>query len=58
MGTSSPRMAGRSQGWMVFYGIISIVLGVVLWRGILGLDQTIAVLLVLVGLKKIFCGCQ
>lgn len=49
---------GKSQGWMVFYGVVSIVLGVVLWRGILGLEQTIALLLVLVGLKKIFCGCQ
>ncbi len=52
-------MPGRkSQGWMVFYGVVSIVLGVVLWRGLLSLEETIALLLVLVGLKKIFCGCQ
>jgi uncharacterized membrane protein HdeD (DUF308 family) len=43
-----------SSGMFVFAGIISIILGLVLWFGYLTLTQVFALLLVLMGIKKLY----
>jgi hypothetical protein len=43
-----------SKGALVFKGIIAIMLGLILWFGYLTLTQIFAILLILVGIKKLF----
>jgi len=45
------------KGWMIFKGILSLSLGFSLWMMYLGLEQVIAIILVLVGLKKLYHSC-
>jgi len=41
----------NTTGWYAVKGIILLILGLALWRGLLTLDMTIAILLVLAGIK-------
>lgn len=43
-----------SKGALIFKGIIAILLGLILWFGYLNLTQVIAIVLILVGLKKFY----
>lgn len=45
------------KNWMIFKGILSLSLGFSLWMMYLGLEQVIAIILVLVGLKKLYHSC-
>ena len=45
------------KGLMIFKGILSLVLGLSLWMTYLGLEQVIAIILVLLGLKKLYHSC-
>jgi hypothetical protein len=59
IGCSCCGCPGKSA--LVFKGIIAIMLGLILWFGYLDLTQVIAVVLILVGIKKLFysskCTC-
>ena len=50
-----------SKGLFTFKGIISILLGLILWFGYLTVAQVISIVLILVGLKKLYytttCNC-
>jgi hypothetical protein len=52
---------GCSKGLFTFKGIISILLGLILWFGYLTVEQVIAIVLILLGLKKLYytatCNC-
>ena len=43
--------------WVIVWGLVMLLLGVLLWLGRLSLDTTVALVLVLWGLKKFFMGC-
>ncbi len=49
------------KGALVFKGIIAIILGLILWFDYLSLGQVVAIVLILVGIKKLFysskCTC-
>ena len=45
------------KGWMIAKGILSLALGLSLWMMYLGLEQVFAIILVLVGLKKLYHSC-
>jgi uncharacterized membrane protein HdeD (DUF308 family) len=47
-----------NKGFLMFMGIIAILLGLILWFGYLTLSQTIAVVLVLKGIQKLFYSCN
>jgi hypothetical protein len=47
-----------SKGFLMFKGIIAILLGLILWFGYLTLTQTIALVLVLKGIQKLFYSCS
>ena len=42
--------------WVIVWGLIMLLLGILLWLGKLGLETTVAIVLVLWGLKKFFMG--
>lgn len=44
---------GYKQEWFVIKGFILLILGLLLWKGYLSLELTVAILLVLAGLKFI-----
>ncbi len=46
-----------SKGWMVAKGVIALILGISLWMAYLGLEQVFAIILILVGLKKLYHSC-
>jgi len=43
--------------WVIVWGLLLVLLGVLLWLGRLTLDTTAAVVLILWGMKKFFMGC-
>ena len=43
--------------WVIVWGLIMLLLGVLLWLRILSLDTTVAIVLVLWGIKKFLMGC-
>mgnify|MGYP003973323599 FL=1 len=45
---------GPSKNALVFKGIISILLGLILWFRYLSLTQVFAIVLILVGIKKLY----
>ncbi len=45
---------GPSKNALVFKGIISILLGLILWFGYLSFAQVFAIVLILVGIKKLY----
>ena len=53
-GTKKGGMYCPTKGALVFRGIIAIMLGLILWFGYLNLTQAFAVVLILVGIKKLF----
>ena len=61
MNTTKPCSYNCSKGLFTFKGIISILLGLILWFGYLTVAQVIAIVLILVGLKKLYytatCNC-
>ena len=50
--TCHPCCIGKNA--LVFKGIIAIMLGLILWFGYLNLTQIFAILLILIGIKKLF----
>lgn len=50
----NPHFYMPSRGMLAFKGLIAILIGVALWTDYLTLAQTIAVVLILVGLKKLY----
>lgn len=62
MSSKGCMMCGASGGachcgsWVIVWGLVMVLLGVLLWIGRLGLDMTIAIVLVLMGVKKFFMG--
>lgn len=49
-----------NKTWFIVGGIIAILLGLSLWVGWFGLDLTkvVAILLILMGIKKLFWSCK
>lgn len=41
------------KNWYVVGGVVAIVLGIALWANVLSLERTIAIGLVLIGIKKL-----
>lgn len=46
-----------SKGFLMFKGIIAVLLGLILWFNYLNFSQVIAITFVLYGLKKLFYSC-
>ncbi len=42
--------------WVIVWGLIMLLLGILLWLGKLSLETTVATVLVLMGIKKFFMG--
>ena len=45
------------KGWLIAKGLIALVLGVSLWMAYVGLEQVFAIILILVGLGKLYHSC-
>jgi len=45
-----------SKSWLVICGLVCLVLGILLWKGMWNLEWVIALLLILGGLKCLFFG--
>ncbi len=43
----------KCKTWRIAVGIVALILGITLWYNWLDLQQTIAIILVLIGIKKI-----
>lgn len=46
----------HTGSWVVVWGLILLLLGILLWLNRLTLNSTVAIVLVLMGLKKFFMG--
>jgi len=47
----------KCKSWYILKGILLILFGILLWTGIWNLELTIAVILILIGLKKLTMCC-
>jgi len=61
-GKNACMMCGAGGGschcgsWVIVWGLILLLLGILLWLNRLTLNSTVAIVLVLMGLKKFFMG--
>ncbi|MAG38574.1 hypothetical protein CMO90_00625 [Candidatus Woesearchaeota archaeon] len=55
---STTTHCGCGKGTKATVGTVSLVLGLILWFSYLSLEQVFAIILVLVGLKKLFKLCH
>ena len=43
----------KCKTWYIVAGLVAVILGITLWIGALSLERTIAIVLILIGVKKI-----